>query len=108
MKSASTASGEIDAAGFPFRKGSITSLCPPVSSPSAACPYQVNFVVIRAPLLYSIGKIKTESIAITVCHTCPGCMYDITRMIVGNLDKKTYNQLNLALRSPYESHIFPT
>src|SRR6266542_2136332 len=47
MKSASTASGEMEAAGLPVRKGSTMILYPPVSSPSAACPYQVNFVAIR-------------------------------------------------------------
>src|SRR6266498_1519310 len=47
MKSAATASGEREAAGFPVRKGSTMILYPPVSSPSAACPYHVNFVAIR-------------------------------------------------------------
>jgi hypothetical protein len=52
--------GEREAAGFPSRNGSITSLYPPVSSPDAACPYQVNLVVIRTPFISSIGKIITK------------------------------------------------
>ena len=42
------AAAEVEAAGFPLKKGSMISLYPPVSSPRVACPYQVSLLVIRA------------------------------------------------------------
>src|ERR1700752_1955692 len=73
MKSASTESGVVEAAGFPSKNGSTRILCPPVSSPSAACPYHVNFAVIVASfgkIKLSIGRIQLESTAVQRCHTC--------------------------------------